>query len=581
MKKPFQLFAIGFGVLLLLSCGASKPAIDSKTQRLTTAGSVIGFMGEHNTAVWKGIPYAAPPIGDLRWRAPQSVASWSDTLEAIEFGPSCIQPPNPIAGKNAPEHEHVVGSEDCLTLNVFAPVSALEEGSNLPVMFWIHGGANMVGSAQDYDASRLANSQNVVVVSINYRLGLLGWFRHAALRPAGASKADLSGNFGTLDIIAALKWVQSNIAAFGGNPASVTVFGESAGGRNTWSMVQSPLAKNLFHKAIVQSGSLKIMDPVKSESISDGAVDYPGYQNNSAELVAKWVPAQYPPSASTLAAALRALSADELYAQVTPHPQGLYEQPRLFLDGHVFTQPALELFKDPAQYNSVPIITGSNRDEDKLFLMFNEQWVNFRLGFLPKVKDTQRYNKAAALGADTWRYYSVDKPAEVITQHGGAPVYTYRFDFDDMSDAIIDLPLLLGAGHAMEIPFVFGSHVEVPWRWMFSNSEQRAKLSDSMMSYWGEFARTGNPGNGGFSRQVSWKAWQPDGEHIMLFDTENDGGVRMVNAPMRIDDIKHRLINDDAFSRQERCDAYPMILLNGYMVADSYDSNEHQQLCAQ
>ena len=537
---------------------------------------VIGFEHEHNSYAWQGIPYAEPPVGALRWRAPVPAVPWQGVLEALSPGYSCIQPPNITAGKNAPEQENVVGSEDCLTLNVFSPQNA----DNLPVMFWIHGGANIVGSSETYDGALLATKHQLVVVTINYRLGLLGWLRHAALRTPEGSKEDNSGNYGTLDIIAALRWVQDNISAFGGNPKSVTVFGESAGGRNTWSMVQSPLAKGLFHRAIVQSGSLKIMDPHKSESLDPDAPDYPSYQNNGSELVAKLVPDAQSMSTAALAAELRQKTPDEIYAVVNPHPQGMYEQPRLFLDGHVFNEPAMELFKDPDKYNSVPIITGSNRDEDKLFMAFDERWVDMRFGFLAQLKDAERYNKAAALGADTWRYFSVDKPAEVITNNGGLPVYTYRFDFDDLSDGVIDLPVLMGAAHALEIPFVFGSHTEFPWSLMFRNKKQRIELSEAMMGYWAEFAYSGDPGQGRDNRQTKWSPWQAEGAHIMLLDSQNDGGTRMVDSRMRIEDIKDRLMNDEVFTREERCEAYPLILLNGYMIADAYDPAEHQVLCA-
>ena len=566
-------------LLLLSACGAGIPDSAPKSLARTTSGDVVGFEHEHATFAWKGIPFAAPPVNELRWRAPRSVQPWSEILEATEFGPACVQPPNREAGSNAPESVYVVGQEDCLTLNVFAPRAALQDGHKLPVMFWIHGGANVLGSAQQFDAALLASDQNVVVVTMNYRLGLFGWLRHPALRMEGDSAADRSGNYGTLDIIAALKWVQENISAFGGNSDKVTVFGVSSGGRNTWSMVQSPLAKGLFHGAIAQSGSLKIVDSDKAESIDKSAPDYPSYQNNSVELIAKWLPGSTGMGAAEIAETLRTLSPDEIYKPIELNAMGLYQQPRLFLDGYVFLEPAIELFKDSTKYNAVPIITGTNRDESKLFMIFDGKWVDYRFGFLPRAKNAERYSAFAAYGADTWRALAVDQPAEVITRNGGAPVYTYRFDFDDMSTAVLDLPLLIGAGHGMEFPFVFGSHDKWPFSWLFSNSEQRSELSQSMMNYWGAFARTGDPGNGGEAGQPRWTRWQATGDHIMLLDTDNDGGVRMSNQPMRVQDIKQRLFADSAFSMEERCTRYSQLFLNGYMGADAYNQAEHQSLC--
>lgn len=579
-RSGFCWVLIVSAAIFLVACGSDVPIASDDTQVRIGAGSVVGFEGKHDTYIWKGIPYVAPPVGALRWRAPQTVQSWEGVLETLEYGPACVQPPNPTSGPNAPEFEHVVGVEDCLTLNIFSPRRALAEEASLPVMFWIHGGANIVGSSQLFDASRLASTQNVVVVSINYRLGLMGWFRHASLRASSASEADHSGNYGTLDIIAALHWVQDNIAAFGGNPDRVTVFGESAGGRNTWSMVQTPLASGLFHGAIVQSGSLKIMDADKSERIAENAPEYPSYENNGEQLVAKIIPSHQTLDRQALAADLRAKRPDQIYAHIKSHPQGLYEQPRLFLDGYVFLEPALDLFQDPSQYNAVPIITGTNRDEDKLFMFYDERWVDLRLGFLPRVKHEGRYNRAAALGAETWRVFSVDKPAEVITEHGGLPIYTYRFDFDDLSDTILDMPTLMGAAHGMEIPFVFGTHNEAPWKWLFSNEVQRTELSDAMMNYWGEFAHTGSPGKGSTGSQVDWLPWQAKGEHIMLFDTKSDGGVRMVEDRLQIENVKNRLLSDTTFTKAERCEAYPLILLNGFMITDGYDQVEHRTLCA-
>ena len=323
-RAKTRIATISILLLLLSGCGAGIPDSAPKSLARTTSGDVVGFEHEHATFVWKGIPFAAPPVNELRWRAPRPVQPWSEILEATEFGPACVQPPNREAGANAPESEYVVGQEDCLTLNVFAPRAALQDGHKLPVMFWIHGGANVLGSAQQYDAARLASDQNVVVVTINYRLGLFGWLRHPALRMEGDSAADRSGNYGTLDIIAALKWVQENISAFGGNSDKVTVFGVSAGGRNTWSMVQSPLAKGLFHGAIAQSGSLKIVDSDKAESIDKSAPDYPSYQNNSVELVAKWLPGNTGVGAEEIAEALRTLSPDEIYKPIEFNAMGLY-----------------------------------------------------------------------------------------------------------------------------------------------------------------------------------------------------------------------------------------------------------------
>ncbi|NNC54300.1 MAG: carboxylesterase family protein, partial [Pseudomonadales bacterium] len=254
-------------VVTLMSCQAPRN-IDSDTRVNTRSGPVAGFSHSDNVVAWLGIPYAAPPVDALRWRAPAPAASWQALRPALKFGQPCVQLPNFTIEEKPQAPRITVGQEDCLTLNVFAPRDVLKRDSALPVMFWIHGGGNTSGASLSYNGGPLVNSQQVVLVTINYRLGLFGYLRHPGLREGQTSKAEQSGNFGTLDIIAALQWVQDNIAAFGGDSNNVTVFGESAGGKNTWALIQTHLARGLFHKAIVQSGSLRLMDPEKSESIS-------------------------------------------------------------------------------------------------------------------------------------------------------------------------------------------------------------------------------------------------------------------------------------------------------------------------
>jgi para-nitrobenzyl esterase len=257
------------------------PAEDSLRQ--TVNGEVIGFEDRHDTWSWRGIPYAQPPIGDLRWRAPQPALPWEGTLQALEFAPWCPQLPIPVVNDT---DEPWLGDEDCLYLNVSAPKSWSPGDELLPVMLWLHGGGNSVGSADLYAAVRnLAHREQVITVSIHYRLGMLGWFRHPALVAEAANEFDASGNFGTLDTIAALQWVRDNIQAFGGDPGNVTVFGESAGGMNTFALLLSPLAKDLFHRAISQSGMLVTSPLASAENAQDAP--QPGHVNSSTELLSR------------------------------------------------------------------------------------------------------------------------------------------------------------------------------------------------------------------------------------------------------------------------------------------------------
>jgi len=249
--------ATGIGVAGYLYLGPdweSERSPSPNAIRSVENGEMIGFKSRHDTHAWLGIPYAAPPVGELRWKAPRPPEPWTGRFEAIELGSVCPQPS--VFGLPVPGGQTIMGAEDCLVLNIWAPIFREEktpvDRKRLPVMLWIHGGGNNMesGGNPNFNGSTLAGQNHVVVVTINHRLGPLGWFRHPALRSEDSSPEDNSGNYGTLDIIQALKWVQKNITAFGGDPEKVTIFGQSSGGANVLSMMASPLAKGLFHRAI-------------------------------------------------------------------------------------------------------------------------------------------------------------------------------------------------------------------------------------------------------------------------------------------------------------------------------------------
>ena len=241
MKKIFLILLsvfllIGGGFFVLKYFKKSAPPVvtaDPKTIRTISNGTVIGFIEPNGAHVWRGIPFAKPPVGELRWKAPLPPDDWNETLEALESCIPCTQYGGPLASVPKKQFETVVGSEDCLYLNIWAPPFAPEDlpsgNARLPVMVWIHGGGNSVGHGGSYNGKYLAEKQNVIIVTTNYRLGPFGWFYHPALAESVAPAEGKSGNFGTLDIIRALSWVKRNISAFGGNPDNVTIFGESAG----------------------------------------------------------------------------------------------------------------------------------------------------------------------------------------------------------------------------------------------------------------------------------------------------------------------------------------------------------------
>ena len=236
-------------ILILTSCGQSLP---NDSLRTINQGEIIGIESDHNTFAWLGIPFAEPPVGNLRWKAPIQPKKFDSRFEASEFSQVCFQAEGIMTGNVG----GWTGSEDCLYLNVWSPAWSAEQlkKKNVPVMMWIHGGGNTIGSADTYYPTDLVSQHEVIVVTVQYRMSNLGWFRHPALRQGNSTLEDASGNFGTLDNIMALKWIKENIGYFGGDANNVTIFGESAGGHNVAALYASPLTTDLFHKAIVQSG---------------------------------------------------------------------------------------------------------------------------------------------------------------------------------------------------------------------------------------------------------------------------------------------------------------------------------------
>ena len=261
MKRIYLLLILG----ILISFGCSK-GLDENSVRTTAQGEVIGFK-EDETFAWRGIPFAQPPVDELRWKAPRPPESFLSRFEAKEFSQECFQPQGIMTG----EEGGWTGSEDCLYLNIWSPAWTLQElaEKKVPIMMWIHGGGNIIGSANTYYPSHMVTDHEVIVVTVNYRMSNLGWFRHPALRQEGSTLEDASGSFGTLDNIMALRWIRENISAFGGDVNNVTIYGESAGGHNVAALYASPLASGLFHKAIVQSGI------VSHSKVEDAEAYYP------------------------------------------------------------------------------------------------------------------------------------------------------------------------------------------------------------------------------------------------------------------------------------------------------------------
>jgi para-nitrobenzyl esterase len=403
-----------------------------------TANGAVRGLANGSVDEFLGIPYAAPPVGALRWRPPQPAANWPGVRDATQFAPHCPQPPSPFG--------HASMSEDCLFLNVFTP-SRQKPGSHQPVMVWIHGGALVTGESDDYIPARLVED-GVTVVTINYRLGALGFLAHPALADANGQ----SGDYGLMDQQAALRWVQRNIASFGGNPHNTTIFGESAGGLSTLSQVASPQARGLFEKAIVESGTYNLTQA----SLSDAEAAGEEFAANAG-------------CASQTAACLRSLPvstilASENTAGYTPN-----------INSEVLPETLKTAFAT-GNFNHVPIINGTNRDEWRLFVALSElagnpvtasnyqSMISSTLGVSPTVAAVvaAKYPLSAfpspsvALGTvGTDAIFAC--PALTIDQSVSHFVPTFAYEFNDENAPENFLPPVsfpYGAAHASEIQYV-------------------------------------------------------------------------------------------------------------------------------
>ena len=504
-KASIVLLPLLFIALLLSSVGGCQRSTDQGLSAWsggvkvrTLFGKVEGQASGEEVVVWKGIPYAKPPVGDLRWKAPRDPDPWKGTLKADDFGSEATQ--YGLTGS-------LKGSEDCLYLNIWRPSS---DDDDLPVYFWIHGGGNSMGAASDqgYDGANLARNCDMVVVTVNYRLGPLGWFTCEALRTdEPGAELDNSGNYGTLDLIKALTWVKDNIAAFGGDPGKVTVAGESAGAINIFSLLISPLAKGLFQGAIAESG-MPIALPVAAgeESareamvkllVADGTVADRGAAQARLDQMSDEEVRTY----------LRAKTASQLLGAYEVTAFGMLSFPFIFEDGTVIPEAGFKTLETGDYPNKVPIIIGSNKEETKIFLAFADSALT---------KNKVLYQKVASVTSDLWKVRGVDEIARNMRETSDQPaVYVYQFlwgtaDASGTSVLPGEYGLKLGACHGLDVPFFFGN-------WDFfsllsgivfdeHNRPGREDLSTAMQAYVAQFVRTGDPSPGG-SGLVEWQPW--------------------------------------------------------------------------
>lgn len=570
-SKPYLYFAPFLALLVSLASCAERSiqppeqGTEVATQTLvqTREGDITGFIASTGASVWLGVPFAKPPIGELRWRAPKPPMMRQKPMEALRFASVCAQLATPLGGApEAIETGTVWGSEDCLYLNIYAPPGV----ANAPVMLWIHGGGNVVGHSSFYDGGELAMAHNLVVVTINYRLGPFGWMHHPSL--VGASRSDQSGNYGTLDIIQALTWVRNNIAAFGGQPDRITIFGESAGATNVASMIASPLAKGLFQGAIMQSGNVASSTSLHNASAFHDQGSKHTNRWSSSEILLRMLMKHEPNCDRTCAKAmlaelslpkqaerLRRLSVIELFSF---YGERIYEMPRLFNDGYVL--PRSGMLSAFNQKDNVPMIIGTNKDETKLFMAFNPEHTVQLAGLPIKINNPEHYNMIAKYDTMVWKFYGVDAPAVRLVA-AKVPVWTYRFDWDDpVGLPFIDFESILGAAHAFEIPFVFGNFWlggQTSLLFGIDNQVATEALAERIMAYWAAFAYHKDPGQGKDGKGPNWPSYKPDAGVGYLILDDGEAGIRLTDdeRPLAIASIVRQFEQETSdFDAKKRCD---------------------------
>jgi len=536
---------------------------DNPLVRQTLYGAVQGIEADYATWAWLGVPYAKPPVGSLRWRAPRDPEQWNGVRDASTFCSYCPQYGNYLSETGRDTMGGYIrqgvptGDEDCLYLNIWRPATSEQK---LPVYVFIHGGANIIGRSDlsIYNGAHFAARENMLFVTINYRLGFFGWFWHPALK-VDDDPLENSGNFGTLDIIKALTWIRDNIAAFGGDPGNVTITGQSAGAMNVYSMMVSPLAKGLFHRAVAHSGASQacfmsravqkakatVRRLLKQDGYTSGEIDTLTKDGNEA-----WI-RNY----------LRSKTMEEFYDPKNCGPMAMPIDGiptvetimGVYIDGTVIpTSPLLSFYN--GTYNKVPLMMSCTKEELKLFL---PMIIMEPLNLWQVVYDFDPNAPHIDLGdyLSTWSYplmplYTVGPPAgQAVFQGFGtdtmAPlakkyqdkVYVYKFMWDD-EPAPFDY--LIGAGHAMDLPFVFGNFISdksslCNFAWSEANKAGREKISAAMMDYLGQFARTGDP-NGGNAALPVWLPWSSakNAPKRMIFDSD---GIVMSNEYLEPEEL--------------------------------------------
>ncbi len=547
-NKTFKTYIYNTYLILLLiiflflsgCAGPGVKEIRDSWQVSTQSGIAQGVSSTKGVVSWIDIPYALPPINELRWKASREYLDRNGFI--VHNGDAkkiCPQKADTTANL---EGDHIVGHEDCLYLDIRAPENFLAS-PKIPVMVWIHGGGNTTGHKGAYNFSKFVATQGVIVVTLNYRLGPLGWFTHPRVQDDQLGR-DATSNFGTLDMIEALTWINNNISQFGGDSKNITIFGESAGGHNVFTLLASPLADGLFHRAISQSGYVELAS-LKEAYNEGGRLKY--ITRSSDELVEAL-------EGKFKSIGLRDMRAIDILDTYNNLPSiGIH--PLTTADGIVLPKgDLLDALSGSPTVKNISVMAGTTRDEVTLWLGLSRYFVDVKYPFtrlgppVIKAKDPTLYKFWVKTRSHAWKIHGVDEPLSALERAGSKSLFAFRLDWDDQRRFPLNFPEIFGAAHGVDVSFVTGDYYYGPaTSYIYPNTRKRMELETQVMNAWATFARTGSPNKD----QKVWPLFSSSTPIYMRLDSKSERGLSVEKTSPS--ELIQGVANDSILTPIQKC----------------------------
>ena len=518
-------------------------------------GEIKGsLINEDQTLVWNGVPYAAAPVGELRWRAPQDHEDWEGTFDATQDGNIGIQ----VSGGE------VIGEEDCLNLDIYRPNT---DETNLPILVYIHGGNNQTGNSKEFPLEKLAVSANCMVISLNYRLGCLGFNSLPALK-TGDPLED-SGNYTMLDFVKALDWIAENAESLGADPDNITVSGFSAGGRDVMAMLISPIFEGKFQKAISFSGGMTVADVQDSQNVTAKAIAplvvEDGVKTSEEEAIA-WLLSEDETQKEEVREYLYGVDAGRLAGIMTNAGIRMSVFPHLFADGTVLPEEGFET----AEYNEVPLIMLTGSTEFSIFALGDPYFAD--AGDLVEGEKSAEYQFAVGYGSELYGLFNAEESAVKMIDKYDAPIYTCDIDFGTDEEIVGKQQAnLIGASHGVFIPFLAGvaagSAAGDGSAYEYAGPQE---LTEAFQSYIENFLWTGDPNGEGL---VTWEAWTgaEEGPSQLILNADKEHAqITMSYERTSYDEILDRMEADESISEEAKSQIISEVL-NGRWFSAGLD----------